>query len=217
MVKIEFKEQTSPTLIQTSSKKQKEPAQKMDLFSKGYAWVGAETGAVYETYFLVGALTDGIPEAGITVEYGMDEALGILVPLQMREKYSPPKRISMDKVDSWATYSNFRQFSVDVEQKMNPVQQPQPSRDPYGQAPGIHAQIAHPGSGKTGQDPAMQREDGEIETAYHQHHSELPVPGTPRIFSAIIESMKSFPGRKIIAFVPECFPFKSEMADMDRS
>ena len=112
LVKVEFREQQSPTLIQSKE---------MDLPAKGYFRAALETGAIFETYLVVGGKSRDIPQARITVQYQFNPELDLMVPVEMREKYEYPLHPYWDRIDCTATYSNFRKFSVEVEHKINPV------------------------------------------------------------------------------------------------
>ena len=55
----------------------------------------------------------------VDVEYQMEPAIGLLVPIQMRERYELRREAS--RVDGTAAYSRFRQFQVKVDEKLAPI------------------------------------------------------------------------------------------------
>ena len=59
----------------------------------------------------------------LLVSYQSQPLLGLLVPIELRERYTekaPPARLPV--ITGRATYSNFRRFDVSVDQKIGPIQ-----------------------------------------------------------------------------------------------
>ena len=55
----------------------------------------------------------------IDVDYGIEAAIGLLVPVSMRERYDI--RRDGSRVDGEASYTRFRQFQVKVDEKLAPI------------------------------------------------------------------------------------------------
>ena len=55
----------------------------------------------------------------VDVDYRIESALGLLVPVEMRERYEI--RRDGSRVDGTATYGRFRQFQVKVDEKLAPI------------------------------------------------------------------------------------------------
>jgi hypothetical protein len=82
-----------------------------NLPAEGRFWVEPDTGRVLVSELII---DDPALEATITVRYETDEAMGHLVPVEMRERYDTRKVAS--RVVGTATYSRFRRFQVQVEE-----------------------------------------------------------------------------------------------------
>ena len=87
-----------------------------DLPSKGRFWIDPVTGRVLMSELTV---ENRIIRATIDVSYQSEPLLGLLVPIEMRERYEAKKSGSL--VDGQATYGRFRQFQVKVDEKLVPV------------------------------------------------------------------------------------------------
>jgi hypothetical protein len=87
-----------------------------DLPAHGRFWIEPGTGRV-----LVSTLNAGNRNVSseIDVTYGHEPALGVLVPREMRESYEQTDDGAA--VTAVATYSNFRQFQVKVDEKIAPI------------------------------------------------------------------------------------------------
>ena len=81
-----------------------------NLPAEGRFWIEAETGRVLVTELIV---DDDAVDATITVRYDADNAMGHLLPVEMRERYDARRPDS--RVDGTATYSHFRRFQVQVD------------------------------------------------------------------------------------------------------
>ena len=82
-----------------------------NLPAEGRFWIEAATGRVLVTELIV---DDDAVNATITVRYEADDAMGHLLPVEMRERYDSRRPDS--RVDGTATYSRFRRFQVQVEE-----------------------------------------------------------------------------------------------------
>jgi len=105
-VKLDFTETGSPTLIRTGDK---------DHFATGAFWLHPDDGSVLQTRLVVGGEATGQIRATITVKYRLDEALGLLLPVEMREIYDDPKSLYpafSPVLNCVATYSGYRKFEV---------------------------------------------------------------------------------------------------------
>jgi hypothetical protein len=90
-----------------------------DLPSKGRFWIDPATGRV-----LMSELTaeNRNIRATIDVSYQSEPLLGLLVPIEMRERYESKRSGSL--VEGRATYGRFRQFQVKVDEKLGPILKP---------------------------------------------------------------------------------------------
>ena len=82
-----------------------------NLPAHGRFWIESATGLV-----LVSELTLNNTELNvtITVQYGVDQELGHVVPIEMRERYE--NRRDRSQVEGTAVYTGFRRFQVQVEE-----------------------------------------------------------------------------------------------------
>ena len=103
---LEFEETSRPTLVSGDGRK--------DLPARGRFWVDPVDGRVVTTELIV---KDEKVEAMVDVRYRFDAQAGQAVPIEMRELYRGPNGVS---VDGAATYSNFRRFTVEVEEDLPP-------------------------------------------------------------------------------------------------
>jgi hypothetical protein len=95
--KVTFNEQSQPTFIQGEHP------------SHGMMWIVSD-GTVVRTRFEVANAKDGLT-AVITVNYGRNSKLDMMVPMNMHESYSGLKGIP-EWVECEATYTNFRRFET---------------------------------------------------------------------------------------------------------
>jgi hypothetical protein len=86
-----------------------------DLPAEGRFWIEPSTGRVLLSELVI---DDPNLRAVIDVLYGMDLAIGHLVPVEMRERYR--NRRDGARVDGTAFYSKFRRFAVQVEESTPP-------------------------------------------------------------------------------------------------
>lgn len=82
-----------------------------NLPSHGRFWIDPASGAVLATEL---ALDSADVDSLVVVKYDVDEGLGDVVPVEMRERYENHQ--GQSTVDGTATYSRFRQFLVQVEE-----------------------------------------------------------------------------------------------------
>jgi hypothetical protein len=101
-LEVEFEEVATPTLVDQDGRG--------DLPAKGRFWIDPERGTVLrsETRFL---LATGWGRASIATEYRAEPRLAMWVPAEMREEYS-----FRGTAQGTARYSNFRKFTVTVEE-----------------------------------------------------------------------------------------------------
>jgi len=107
---VRYQEVKPQTLIRTEDGR--------DLPSRGRLWIEPSTGRI-----LMGELLTGNAEidARIEVSYQSEPLLGLLVPIEMREKYR--SRRDASTIEATATYKNFRQFQVKVDETLGPVKE----------------------------------------------------------------------------------------------
>jgi hypothetical protein len=96
---VEFTETERPTFISTTGGR--------DLPVSGRFWAETGTGVVTKTEL---DAVDATVTAHIAVTYRRDEALGMLVPARMEERYNRPGDSA--QITGTATYSRFRRFQV---------------------------------------------------------------------------------------------------------
>ena len=78
--------------------------------AEGRFWIEAASGAVVASELVV---KDPDVSALVDVRYALEPDLGVRVPVEMRERYSDR---SGSRVEGTASYSNFRQFQVEVDE-----------------------------------------------------------------------------------------------------
>jgi hypothetical protein len=103
VVVIRFTEQTGPSIIRNLVGR--------DLFARGRVWAEPDSGAIVRTELIV---EDRSSNGTSTVDFGMDQRLGIRVPIKMTERY----RAAGETVDAVAKYSDFRRFAVATDEKI---------------------------------------------------------------------------------------------------
>jgi hypothetical protein len=103
--RLDFEEFDEPTLVQS--------VDGGSLWSRGSAWLEAETGRLWRAELIVGPVAPGgvrrpAVESTVRVEFTRDPGLDMLVPKEMQETFWVPRGRGTGR----ATYSNFRRFSV---------------------------------------------------------------------------------------------------------
>jgi hypothetical protein len=101
---LEYREVTDDTMVRG--------AQGLSVPSHGRAWIDSATGRILRTEHVS---EDTSVRAVIDVTYKAEPGLDLLVPAEMRENYLI--RRSEVRIDSRATYSRFRQFTVITSEK----------------------------------------------------------------------------------------------------
>lgn len=104
---VEYRETQTGTVIRTSTRK--------DLPSRGRFWIESATGRVLMSELIV---RDRTVTATIDVSYQPEPLLGLLVPIEMRERYEGR---SGERIKGDARYGQFRQFQVNVDETFAPV------------------------------------------------------------------------------------------------
>jgi len=107
---VEYQEVEKETLIRTTNGR--------DLPARGRFWIEPATGQVAASEMIA---EDPIIKGTIDVEYQLEPAVGLLVPVEMRERYEIRRDAS--RVDGVATYGRFRQFQVKVDEKLAPIKE----------------------------------------------------------------------------------------------
>ena len=105
---VEYREVEKKTMIRTSNGR--------DLPARGRFWIDPSTGQVAASELIA---EDMLLRGTVDVEYQRQPSLGLLVPIEMRERYDI--RRDSSRVDGVATYSRFRQFQVQVDERLAPV------------------------------------------------------------------------------------------------
>lgn len=108
---IDYREVAQGTLIRTNGQE--------DLPIRGRLRIEPDTGRVLSTTLMV---ESKLIKATIEVDYEEEASLGILVPRTMRETYR--QYSDGASVNGVATYSNFRQFQVTVDEEIAPIKEP---------------------------------------------------------------------------------------------
>lgn len=108
---VSFEEFQSPSLIGEVGR-----GARRDLFLKGQLAIEPDLGRVLSGSIV--AINDGF-EITIEVGYREDEALRLLVPVDLREHYRNPAKPKDDRLEVTATYGNFRQFQVTVDDRID--------------------------------------------------------------------------------------------------
>ena len=108
---VEYQEVQRPTMIRTTNDR--------DLAARGRFWIEPATGHVLASELIA---EDPTIKGTIDVDYQREPAIGLLVPSAMRERYEI--RRDGSRVDGTASYGRFRQFQVNVDEKLAPIVKP---------------------------------------------------------------------------------------------
>ena len=111
---IEFNERDRPTIIKTRDPR--DPRVLVDLPARGRFWIEPATGRILMSELIVSP--KGV-RGVVTVNYQSEPLLGLLVPIEMRERYD--QLTNKTVVDGYATYGRFRQFQVLVNEQLGPI------------------------------------------------------------------------------------------------
>jgi uncharacterized protein YciI len=112
---IEYEERSPDTMIRTTNMR--------DLPARGRFWIEPESGRVLMTELV---LESRAIRGTINVNYQSNPLLGLLVPVEMRERYDKLRDRSV--VEGFASYGRFREFQVLVDEKLAPIRKPPPDR-----------------------------------------------------------------------------------------
>jgi VWFA-related protein len=100
--KVNFEETRKPSMVATSAG--------VDIPTSGTLWIDPADGSVLRTRLVVASYRGARSRAEIEVSYRKDDALGMLVPVRMAERYLTPTAT----ISGEATYSDFRRFQTSV-------------------------------------------------------------------------------------------------------
>lgn len=100
---LDYRETESHTLIRTAERK--------DLPLRGRFWIEPSTGRVLMSELIARNKT---VNGTIDVSYQSEPLLGLLVPIEMRERYQDR---AGTRITAVATYGSFRQFQVNVDER----------------------------------------------------------------------------------------------------
>ena len=109
---VEYEEVARPTVVHTSDDR--------DVPARGRFWIEPTSGRVQMSELIV---KDRDRQGNIDVSYQSEPLLGLLVPIEMRERYVEPRRKS--QIEGAASYGRFRQFQVQVDEQIH-----MPAADP---------------------------------------------------------------------------------------
>jgi hypothetical protein len=107
---VRYTEHVRPTFVRT---------QVGDLFARGTLWIEPAEGRVVRTELTVGDFRTNV-RSTLTVTYRRDDRLGLWVPAEMAEVYERTRDTGADTIRCEATYSRFRRFTVQVDEKVAP-------------------------------------------------------------------------------------------------
>ena len=107
---VEYEEVERPTIVHTVDGR--------DVPARGRFWIEPTSGRVQMSELIV---KDRDRQGNIDVSYQSEPLLGLLVPIEMRERYVQPKKKSL--IEGAASYGRFRQFQVQADEK---IEIPQP-------------------------------------------------------------------------------------------
>jgi hypothetical protein len=105
---IEYSEQRPETMIRTTGMR--------DFPSRGRFWIDPATGRVLMSELV---LENRLVRAVMDVSYQSEPLMGLLVPVEMRERIEGRRDGSL--LEGTATYGRFRQFQVSVDEKFAPI------------------------------------------------------------------------------------------------
>jgi hypothetical protein len=106
---VEYQEAERPTIIRGKGGK--------DIPSHGRFWIEPASGRVLMSELIA---DDEEVRGTIDVSYQSEPVVGLLVPIEMRGSYD--SRLDGATIEEHATYRNFRQFQVTVDEKLGPIE-----------------------------------------------------------------------------------------------
>jgi len=107
---IEYQEREPGTIVRTTRLR--------DIFARGRFWIDPADGKVLMSEMI---LENGSVRGTMLVNFQSEPLVGLLVPIEMRERYDKTRDGSV--IDGFATYGKFRQFKVLVDEKLGPIKQ----------------------------------------------------------------------------------------------
>ena len=107
---ILYQEREPGTIVRTSRLR--------DIFARGRFWIDPADGKVLMSEMI---LENGSVRGTVLVNFQSEPLLGLLVPIEMKERYDKTRDGSV--IDGLATYGKFRQFKVLVDEKLGPIKQ----------------------------------------------------------------------------------------------
>jgi hypothetical protein len=102
---VEYEEIERPTIVHTADGR--------DVPARGRFWIEPTSGRVQMSELIV---KDQDRQGNLDVSYQSEPLLGLLVPVEMRERYVQRKKKSL--IEGAASYGRFRQFQVQVDEKI---------------------------------------------------------------------------------------------------
>ena len=107
---VEFQERRGPTLIRLHPTGD-------NIFSRGRLWIEPTTGRLMMAEMVT---QNRLVRAQLNVTFEYLPQLDYIVPIEMTERYKHEREPA--ETTGTATYSNFRQFQVQVDEKLTPIQ-----------------------------------------------------------------------------------------------
>jgi hypothetical protein len=105
---VRFEETREPTLVRTPNG--------TSIPLRGRFWIEPTSGRVLMSEMIA---QNHDVRAQINVSYQSEPLLGLLMPIEMREQYTMGNDVRT--IECTATYGNFRQFQVQVDEKISPI------------------------------------------------------------------------------------------------
>lgn len=103
--KVDFQETRKPSMIMTSAG--------ADIPTVGTLWINPDDGSVLRTRLVVASYRGASSRAEIEVSYRKDDALGMLIPVRMTERYVTPTA----SITGEAMYSDYKRFQTSAKVK----------------------------------------------------------------------------------------------------
>ncbi len=107
---IQYQEREPGTIVRTTRLR--------DIFARGRFWIDPADGKVLMSEMI---LENGSVRGTMLVNFQSEPLLGLLVPIEMKERYDKTRDGSV--IEGFATYGKFRQFKVLVDEKLGPIKQ----------------------------------------------------------------------------------------------
>jgi len=110
---VQYQEVGSPTIVGSADNK--------DVPTRGRFWIEPATGRVLMSELRVG---DKDRNGAVDVSYQSEPLMGLLVPIEMRERYE--ERRTRSRIEAVAAYGRFRRFQVEVTETIDTPPVPEP-------------------------------------------------------------------------------------------